>query len=87
MSKRKGQILGMLERIHSRVRYLGRRREFGKRERSDQRIQEGISTGYEKCGKTRMQRRNIQKRRVAGKIYGKEIIWMVGQKVQSRILG
>ena len=30
--------------------------------------------GYEKCGKTRMQRRNVQKRKVAGKIYGKEII-------------
>jgi len=35
MSERKGQILGMLEGIHSRVRYLGRKREFGKHERSD----------------------------------------------------
>jgi len=28
----------MLKGIHSRVRYLGRKREFGKHERSNQRI-------------------------------------------------
>ena len=38
MSERKGQILGMLKGIHGRVRYLKRKREFGKRERSNQRI-------------------------------------------------
>jgi len=37
-SKRKEQILGMLKGIHSRVRYLEKKREFGKHERSDQRI-------------------------------------------------
>ena len=37
-SERKGQILGMLEGIHSRVKYLEGKREFGKHERSDQRI-------------------------------------------------
>ena len=42
MSKRKGQILGTLEGIHGGVRYLGRKRKFGKHKRSNQRIQEGI---------------------------------------------
>ena len=37
-SKRKGQILGMLKGIHGGVRYLERKREFGKREKSNQRI-------------------------------------------------
>ena len=37
-SKRKRQILGMLKGIHGRVRYLGRKRKFGKCKRSDQRI-------------------------------------------------
>ena len=34
-SKRKGQILGMLERIYGGVRHLGRKREFGKCERGN----------------------------------------------------
>jgi len=37
-SERKGQILGTLEEVHSRVRYLGMKREFGKYKRSDRRI-------------------------------------------------
>jgi len=49
----------MLEKIHSRVRYLGRKREFGKHERSDQRIREGILVRYRRHNKTRMQGRNI----------------------------
>ena len=35
MSKRKGQILGTLERIYGRVRYLERKREFEKRKRGN----------------------------------------------------
>jgi len=35
MSKREGQIPGILERIHSRVRHLGREGEFKKHKRSD----------------------------------------------------
>ena len=35
ISERKGQILGMLEGIHSEVRYLGEKREFEKCKRSD----------------------------------------------------
>jgi len=42
---------------------------------------------YRRCGKTRMQGRNIQKRRIARKIYGKLAIRMVRQKIQPRILG
>ena len=34
-SKRKGQILSMLKGIHGGVRYLGKKREFGKRKRSN----------------------------------------------------
>ena len=40
-----------------------------------------------RCGKTRTQRRNVQKERIARKIYGKKTIWMVRQKIQPRILG
>ena len=35
MSKRKGQILSTLEGIYDGVRYLGRKREFGKCERGN----------------------------------------------------
>jgi len=77
----------MLEGIHGGVKYMGRKGEFGECKRGNQRIQKGILIRYRRCGKTRMQGRNVQKRRVARKIYGKEIIWIVGQKVQSRILG
>jgi len=35
MSKREGQILGMLKRIHSRVGHLGKEREFEEHKRSD----------------------------------------------------
>ena len=40
-----------------------------------------------RCGKTRTQRKNVQKERIARKIYGKKTIWMVRQKIQPRILG
>jgi len=44
----------MLERIHSGVRYLERKKEFGKRKKSDQRIQEEILARYGKHSKTRV---------------------------------
>jgi len=44
-------------------------------------------TRYKRCSKTRTQGRNVQKRRIAGKIYGKKAIWMVRQEIQPRILG
>jgi len=37
--------------------------------------------------KTRTQRKNVQKRRIARKVYGKKIVWMVRQTIQPRILG
>jgi len=43
----------MMERIHSRVRYLGRKGEFRERKRSDQRIQERVSMRYERHGTVR----------------------------------
>jgi len=54
MSERKEQILGMLEGIYNEVRYLGRKREFGKHKRSNSRIQEEILKRYRRCGKTRI---------------------------------
>jgi len=42
---------------------------------------------YERCGAARAQRRNVLTGRIAGKIHGKKIIWMVRQEVQPRILG
>jgi len=42
---------------------------------------------YGKCGKTKTQKRNIQKRRAAKKIYSKKTIWIIRQEVSPRILG
>jgi len=41
---------------------------------------------YKRCGKTKTQRKDIQKRRIARKVYGKKIVWMIRQIVQPRIL-
>jgi len=71
----------MLERIYSRVEYIGRKREFGKHTRSDQRIQERISLRHGRYSKTRMQKRNIQKRRIARKVHGKKTIQIVRQEI------
>jgi len=58
-SERKEQILGTLEGIYGRVRYLGRKREFGKYKRSNQRIREGILVRYGRYSKTKTQGKNI----------------------------
>jgi len=71
----------MLERIYGRIGHLGRKGEFEKCQRSNQKIQEGISVRHERCGKTRTQRRNILKGRISGKIYDKEIIRVVRQVI------
>ena len=49
----------MLERIHGRVKHLGREEKFEKRKRSDQRIQERISARHRGYGETRTQERNV----------------------------
>jgi len=56
---------------------LGEKRKFEECKGSDQRIQERVLTRPRRYGKTRAQGRNIQKERIARKIYGKKIIWMV----------
>jgi len=81
MSKRKKQILGMLEGIYGGVQYLGRKREFRECKRSDQRIRERVSARYGRCDTTRARRRNVPTGRITGKIYGKEIIWVVRQAI------
>jgi len=65
---------------------LGRKRKFKECKGSNRRIQEGISARHKRCGMVRTQGRNIQKGRITREIHSKEIIWMVRQKVQSRIL-
>jgi len=56
---------------------MGRKGEFKECRRSGQRIQERIPTRYGRCSKTGIRRRNVPTGRIAGKIYGKEIIWVV----------
>jgi len=66
---------------------LGRKREFKECKGSNSRIQEEISARHGRCSMARTQGRNIQKGRITREIYSKEIIWIVGQKVRSRMLG
>jgi len=66
---------------------MGRKGELEEYKRSNRRVRKGIPTRYRRCGETRTQRWDIQKRRIARKIYSKKAIWMVRQEVQSRILG
>jgi len=56
---------------------LGRKREFEEHKGSDQRIQKGILTRPGRCGKARMERKDIREKRIAREIYSKKIIWMV----------
>jgi len=67
----------MLERIYSRVRHIGRKEKFKECTRSSQRIRERIPMRYGRCSKTGIRRRNVLTWRIAGKIYSKEIIWVV----------
>jgi len=64
----------MMERIYSGVRHMGRKREFGERKRSSQKIREGISTKYRRHGMARAQRRDVLTGRTARKIYSKKAI-------------
>jgi len=76
-----------MERIYGRIRHLGRKGEFRECKRSDQRIREGILTRYRRRGAARTQKRNVPTGRTARKIHGKEVIRMVRQVIQPRILG
>jgi len=76
-----------LEGIHGRIRYLGRKGEFREHKRSNQRIREGISTRYGRCGMARAQRKYVPKKRTTRKVHGKDAIRVVGQEIRSGILG
>jgi len=66
---------------------MGRKGELEECARSNQRIQERVSTGYGRCGIARAQRRNVPMRRTTRKIHGENIVWMVRQAVRPGILG
>ena len=61
--QREGQVLSMVERIYSRVEYLGRDREHGKYKESSWRVWERVSARYERCLKRRkcLEEKNYQK--------------------------
>jgi len=60
MNERKRQVLGKMERIYSRIRYLGGKRKLRKYERGGQRIQERISVRYGRHETARKRERNYQ---------------------------
>jgi len=49
----------MIEGIHSRIRYLGRKGKSGKCKRDSQRVQKGIPTRHRRYKTTRKRRKNI----------------------------
>jgi len=49
----------MMEGIHSRIKYLGRKRKPGKCKRGSQRIQKRIPMRHRRCKTTRERGRNI----------------------------
>ena len=59
MSKRERQVLGKVERIYSRVWYLGKKREFRKHKRGDWRIWERISARYKRSKSAKKKEKNI----------------------------
>jgi len=77
----------MMERVHSGIRYMGKKGEFEECARSNQRIQKRVSTEYGRCSATRAQRRDVPTRRTTREVYSKEVVWIVRQAIQPRILG
>ena len=74
INKREEQILGIVERVYSRIQYLERKEKLGKCKKSSWGIQERILVRHRGCSKTRTEKRNIQKRRITRKVYGEKII-------------
>jgi len=70
-----------MERIYSRVGHLGRKGEFRKHERSDQRIRERILAGHGRRSATRTRGNDVQVRRITRKVHGEDVIWMDGQAI------
>jgi len=77
----------MLERIYSRIGYMGKKGEFEECTRSNQRIRERVSMGYGRCGATRAQKRDVPTRRTTREVYGEEVVQMVRQAIRPGILG
>ena len=70
-------ITDKVERIYSRIRHLGRKGESGKCKRGDWGIWKGISTRHKRSKLVRKRKQSIWERRIARKIYSKEVIWIV----------
>jgi len=66
---------------------MGRKREFKECARSNQRIQERISTGYGRYDMTRVQRRDVPTKKTTREVYGKEVVQIVRQAIRPGILG
>ena len=62
----------MMEGIHGRIRYLGRKGKPRKCERGSQRIQKRIPMRHGRYKMTREGERNVQKRRTTRTIYSKK---------------
>ena len=77
----------MIERVHSGIGYMGKKREFKECARSNRRIRKRVLTGYGRCSATRAQRRDVPMRRTTKEVYGEEVVWMVRQAIQPRISG
>ena len=59
MNKRKRQVFGKMERIHSRVKYLGKKRELRKYKRDSRRIWKGILVRYGRYKRAKKRRENV----------------------------
>ena len=66
---------------------MGRKGEFGECKRGSQRIREGISTRYGRCGVARAQRRYVPTKRTTREVHSKDAIRVVGQEIRPGILG
>jgi len=77
VSEKQIQVLSMLEKIYSRIKYLEKKKKFKECKRSDQRIWERVLTRSRRCNKTRIRKRSIWKGRITRKVYSKKTTWIV----------
>ena len=76
-SKRGRKVFDIVERIHSRRRYMGKKRKFEKCRKSVRRIRRKDECGGQKARKNRYGRgKGLQKGRATRKVYGKNVIQM-----------
>ena len=62
-----------MERVHSGIGYMGKKREFKECARSNRRIRKRVLTGYGRCSATRARRRDVPMRRTTKEVYGKKL--------------